>query len=60
MSRENALAFLARRRGDLSLLDLAQAGIDLGDLLGCPVGIVLVSGLRGREAAAFPKIAEPP
>ena len=59
VSDENALEFLVRKRGDLSLLDLAQAEIDLSDLLGRPVGIVLVSGLRGREAAEFPKIVEP-
>ena len=53
-----ALEILARRRGDLSLLDLVQAEIDLRDLLGRPVGIVLVSGLRDREAAEFPKIVE--
>jgi hypothetical protein len=58
VSEENALEFLARRRGDLSLLDLVQAEIDLRDLLGRPVGIVLVSGLRDREAAEFPKIVE--
>jgi hypothetical protein len=59
VSGENALEFLARRRGDLSLLDLAQAEIDLSDLLGRPIGIVLVSGLRDREAAEFPEIVEP-
>jgi hypothetical protein len=60
VGRENALAFLARRRGDLSLLDPAPAETDLGDLPRRPLGIVLVSGPRGREAAESPKIADPP
>jgi len=59
ISDENALEFLARRRGDLDLMSLAQAEFDLGDRLGRPVGIVLVSGLKDREAAEFPKIVEP-
>lgn len=56
---EDALDFLAEKREGLSLLDLAQAEVDLADLLGRPVGIVLRSGLKGREAAEFPRLAEP-
>ncbi|MEA2873380.1 MAG: hypothetical protein QOH67_3356 [Hyphomicrobiales bacterium] len=56
---ENGIEFLAEKRPGLSLLDLAGAEVDLGDRLGRQVGIVLVSGLRGREAEQFPRIAEP-
>lgn len=56
---ENALDFLAEKRDGLSLFGLAAAESDLADLVGRPVGIVLVSGLTGREAQEFPTIAEP-
>lgn len=55
----DALDFLAEKRSGLSLLGLARAESDLSDLLGRPVGIVLLSGLRDREAEEFPKLAEP-
>jgi hypothetical protein len=54
---DNALDFLAEKKPGLSLLGLCEAEGDLSDRLGRPVGIVLVSGLRGREAEEFPKIA---
>jgi hypothetical protein len=56
---DNALDFLAEKRPGLDLFDLAGAEIDLGDLLGRPVGIVLKSGLKDREAEEFPRIAKP-
>lgn len=56
---DNALDFLAEKRPGLDLLDLAGAEIGLSDLLGRPVGIVLKSGLKGREAEEFPRIVEP-
>jgi predicted nucleotidyltransferase len=56
---ENALDFLAEKRPGLSLLGQAEAEVDLSDLLGRPVGIVLKSGLKGREAEEFPRLAEP-
>jgi hypothetical protein len=56
---DNALDFLAEERPGLSLFDLAGSEIDLGDKLGRPVGIVLVGGLRDREAEEFPQIVEP-
>ena len=56
---EGALDFLAEKRPGLDLLGLSQAEADLGNLLGRPVGIVLVSGLKGREAEEFPKALEP-
>lgn len=56
---DNAIEFLAEKRPGLSLLDLAGAEVDLGDLLGRQVGIVLVSGLKGREAEEFPRLVEP-
>jgi hypothetical protein len=37
---------------------LAEKQVDLGNLLGRPVGIVLVSGLKGREAEEFPRALE--
>jgi predicted nucleotidyltransferase len=56
---ENGIEFLAEKRPGLSLLELAGAEVDLGDKLGRQVGIVLVSGLRDREAIEFPKLVEP-
>jgi predicted nucleotidyltransferase len=56
---ENALDFLAEKRPGLNLLGLAQTEVDLSDLLGRPVGIVLKSGLKGREAEEFPRLVEP-
>jgi hypothetical protein len=53
------LSFLAEKRPGLDLLGLASAEVDLGDLLGRQVGIVLVSGLKGREAEEFPRLVEP-
>ncbi len=55
---DNALDFLAEKRSGLSFLGLSGAETDLSERLGRPVGIVLVSGLRDREAEEFPKIAE--
>jgi predicted nucleotidyltransferase len=56
---DNALDFLAEKKPGLDLLGLAEAEIDLSDLLGRPVGIVLVSGLKGREAVEIPRLLEP-
>jgi hypothetical protein len=56
---DNALDFLAEKQTGLSLFELAACEIDLGEKLGRPVGIVLVSGLRGSEAEEFPRIVEP-
>jgi len=50
---------LAEKRPGLSLLDLCGAEIDLGELIQRPVGIVLVSGLNGREAEEFPRLMQP-
>ncbi len=55
---DNALDFLAEKRPGLDLLGLSGAEIDLGDLLGRPVGIVLKSGLKGREGEEFPRLVE--
>ncbi|CAL8968649.1 hypothetical protein GJ689_10965 [Rhodoplanes serenus] len=59
VSADDALEFLAEKRPGLDLLGLAQAEVDLGDLLGRHVGIVLVSGLTGSEAVDFPRLARP-
>jgi predicted nucleotidyltransferase len=56
---DNALDFLAEKRPGLDLCGLAAAEVELSDLLGRPVGIVLKSGLKGREAEEFPRLAEP-
>ncbi len=55
---DNALDFLAEKRPGLDLLGLSGAEIDLGDLLGRPVGIVLKSGLKGSEAEEFPRLVQ--
>lgn len=55
---DDAFEFLAEKRPGLDLLGLSQAEVDLADLLGRPVGIVLVSGLKGREATEFPRLVE--
>jgi predicted nucleotidyltransferase len=55
----NALDFLAEKKPGLDLLGLVMAERDLSDLLGRPVGIVLVSGLKDREAEEFPRNVEP-
>ncbi len=54
----DALDLLAEKRDGLSLLDLCRAEVELGDLLGRPVGLVLASGLRDREAESFPEMAQ--
>ncbi len=56
---DNALDFLAEKRPGLDLWGLAGAEAELSDLLGRPVGIVLVSGLKGREAEEFPRLVQP-
>ena len=53
------LDLLAEYRPGLSLLSLAGAEIELGELIQRPVGIVLVSGLRGWEAEEFPRRMQP-
>lgn len=59
VSDDNALDFLAEKRSGLDLWGLAAAEVELSDLLGRPVGIVLKSGLKGREAEEFPRLVEP-
>jgi hypothetical protein len=56
---EDALDFLAEKRPGLDLLGLVKAENDLSDLLGRRAGIVLVSGLKGREAEEFPRLVKP-
>lgn len=55
---EDALDFLAEKQPGLDLLGLSEAEAELGDLLGRPVGIVLKSGLKGREAEELPRLVE--
>jgi hypothetical protein len=55
---DDALDFLAEKKPGLSLLGLCEAEVDLAARVGRPVGIVLVSGLKGREAAELPHAQE--
>lgn len=55
---DNALDFLAEKRPGLDLWELAGVEVELSDLLGRPAGIVLKSGLKGREAEEFPRLVE--
>lgn len=43
----DAVDLLAEKREGLSLLGLAEAEVELSERIGRPVGIVLVSGLKG-------------
>jgi hypothetical protein len=55
----DGLSFLAEKQAGLNLLGLCDAEVALSDLLGRPVGIVLVTGLTGREADEFPRQIHP-
>ena len=46
---DDAFDFLAEKREGLSLLSLTGAELDLADMLGHPVGIVLRSELHGND-----------
>ena len=56
---EGALDFLAEKQPGLDLWGLAAAEVELADLLGRPVGIVLKSGLKGSEAQDLPRVVQP-
>lgn len=56
---DEALDFLAEKRPGLDLLGLCEAEVDLEDLLGRPVGIVLISGLKGQEVIELPAKLDP-
>jgi predicted nucleotidyltransferase len=56
---EDAIDLLAEKREGLSLLSLSGAEIDLAERLGRPVGIVLVSGLRGDYGERVKASARP-
>jgi hypothetical protein len=56
---DSALDLLAEKKPGLDLFGLSQAEVDLAELIGRPVGIVLVSGLKGREAIELPRALEP-
>ena len=56
---DGALDLLAEKREGLSYFGISGAEIDLGDLIGRPVGIVMVSELSGREAVELPASATP-
>lgn len=59
LSDPNSLALLAAKEPGLDLLAFCEAEADLADLLGRPVGLVLLSGLKGEEAATLPTLAVP-
>jgi hypothetical protein len=56
---DNRMVFLTEKRAGLNLLSLSQAQVELSDLLGRPVELILVSGLKDREAVELPRLAEP-
>lgn len=56
---DDAIDLLAEKREGLSLLGLSGAEIDLAKRLGRPVGIVLVSGLRGDYGERVKASARP-
>ena len=47
---DDAVNFLAEKKPGLSLLDVAEAEVELTDRLGRPVGIILRSELHGDDA----------
>ena len=49
VSEEDAIDLLAEKREGLSLLGLCEAEVALAARIGRPVGIVLVSGLKGAD-----------
>lgn len=55
---ESALEFLTEMRDSLTLTGLCSAEIELRRRLGRIVGLVLSSGLKGREAVEIPKLAK--
>jgi hypothetical protein len=55
---ESALELLTEMRDSLTLMGLCSAEIELGRRLGRTVGLVLLSGLKGREAVEIPKLAK--
>jgi hypothetical protein len=56
---QDAIDLLAEKREGLSLLSLAGAEIALAEKIGRPVGIVLVSGLRGDDGERVKASARP-
>lgn len=56
---DDALDFLAKKKLGLSLLGVAEAEVELADIIGRPVGIVLTSEVRGGEAARLSPAARP-
>ncbi len=56
---ENRMVFLTEKRPGLNLLTFCDAQVQLSDLLGRPVELILISGLKDREAAELPRLAEP-
>jgi hypothetical protein len=58
IGQSDSIAFLAKKKADISLLDLVKAEFDLGDRLDRPTRIILKSGLRGHEAENLPRHVE--
>jgi hypothetical protein len=56
---DDAIDLLAEKREGLSLLSLAGTELDLAERIGRPVGIVLVSGLRGEYGERVKASARP-
>lgn len=58
-SGDDDIEFLAEKKEGLSLLGLTGAEVDLSDLLGKPVRIVLVSELSGKDVDELSAQAQP-
>lgn len=56
---DDALDLLVEKREGLSYVSLSAAELELAEKLGRPVGMVLRSGLKGREAAEADAAVEP-
>jgi hypothetical protein len=55
---ESALELLTEKRDSLTLMGFCSAEIELGRRLGRTLGLVLLSGLKGREAVEIPKLVK--
>lgn len=55
---ERAMEFLVEKHEGLTLMGLCDAEIEMGRRLGRMIGLVLTSGLKGREAVEIPKLVQ--
>jgi hypothetical protein len=59
VAEDDAIDLLAEKRDGLSLLGLCEAEVALAVRIGRPVGIVLVSGLKGSDGERVRASARP-